>query len=137
MIFMMSIWPNDSFLCLLIVRDGLCWALFIFSVRSCTFLCVPVYLLCTIIGLCQALFINCVLYCAFSMASDRTFLEICQSCALSMPQIGLCWTFACPVSMLCPNSCVFIRSLFYPRINLSQKLAIAMNQHFDDLLFIL
>ena len=41
-----------------------------------------------------------------------------------MAQIGLCWTFARLMSMICSNLCVFIGHLLYPCINFSWTLAI-------------
>ena len=54
-----------------------------------------------------------------------------------MAQISVCWTSACPVSMLCPNRCVFIEKTLKPKIDLSQTLAIATKHHLNTQSFIL
>ena len=108
---MIRIRPNDSFVRLLVVCDGLCQKLFVFlvcyhkllcvHVRSWELLCVPVRLLCIRIVLHRTLLANSVQSCAFDIASNQPSLEICQSRAFSMARIGLFWKFTFPVSMLC------------------------------------
>ena len=95
---------------LLGVRNGICWTLYVFPMRSCALLCVPMCSLCIRIVLCWKIFINCVRYCAFTVALDQPLLYILQYRALSV---------------------------LYHQINLSQTLAIAKNWHLNDLLFLL
>ena len=69
---------------LLGLRNGLCWKLFVFTMVSCEFLCVPMRLwaflcismrlLCIRIGICRTLFVNHVRYYAFDMASNWDFV---------------------------------------------------------------
>ena len=42
-LFMMSIWHNDSIICLSGINDGFCQILFIFPMRSCSFLYIPMH----------------------------------------------------------------------------------------------
>ena len=121
-IFMMSIWTNDSFVCLLGVRNSLCWALFVFSMRSYALLCVCVHsrvLPCVTviyiyiwIGLWQALFVNRVRSCLFAISLNWPSLEMFQYRAFSMSWIGLCQLFDCPMRTLCPNHHLFIRNFY-------------------------
>ena len=50
--------------------------------------------------------------CAFAIAPNQPWLEIHQSCALLIDQIGLCWTLSCTVSTLCPNCRVFMGNFY-------------------------
>ena len=85
-LFMMNIWPNDSFVSLSDVRDNLCLTLFVFPMHSHDLLWVPVHFICIQIGLCWTLLFNCL-----------------RSCAFIWPLIGLRQRFVNPVRSQWPK----------------------------------